>query len=150
MIFAVAPHSSNFDFLLTVGVILALGLKASFLAKTSLFRFPLNIIVTGFGGIPVDRNSPKGVVGDMTEAFKKRPQLILGIAPEGTRAKVPQWRSGFALIAYNAQVPVLPVIINYAKKTVTFKTLIEDLDESDNILTAMRAAAADGVGRQAS
>jgi len=149
MIFAVAPHSTNLDFILTISVIMALGLKASFLAKQSLFRFPLNLLVAGFGGIPVDRNAAAGVVGDMTIHFDRADKLILGIAPEGTRANVSHWRSGFAQIAQAANVPVLPAIINYDKKIVTFKALIEDVTDSEATLIAMQAAAASGAGRPA-
>ena len=146
-IIAVAPHSSNFDFFLTVGVIWGLGLKASFLAKQSLFRFPLGYVVGGFGGIPVDRNSPNGVVGQMTEYFAKQEKLILGIAPEGTRSRVRGFKSGFALIAQGANVPILPAIIDYRTKVVTFKPLIEDVSEPEQTLLTLQQAAATGSGR---
>ena len=146
-IIAVAPHTSNFDFMLTVGVIWSLGLKASFLAKRSLFRFPLGYVIRGFGGIPVDRDRKNGVVEDMATHFANNPKLILGIAPEGTRRAVTRWRSGFALIAQAANVPVLPAIINYREKVVTFKSLIEDVGDADQTLAMMQQAAASGSGR---
>ena len=146
-IIAVAPHTSNFDFMLTVGVIWSLGLKASFLAKRSLFRFPLGYVIRGFGGIAVDRDRKNGVVEDMATHFANNPKLILGIAPEGTRRAVTRWRSGFALIAQAANVPVLPAIINYREKVVTFKSLIEDVDDADQTLAMMQQAAASGSGR---
>ncbi len=148
-IIAVAPHTSNFDFLLTVGVIWSLGLKASFLAKRSLFRFPLGYVIRGFGGIPVDRDRKNGVVDDMATHFANNPKLILGIAPEGTRRAVTRWRSGFALIAQAANVPVLPAVINYREKVVTFKQLIEDVGNADQTLAMMQQAAASGSGRGA-
>jgi 1-acyl-sn-glycerol-3-phosphate acyltransferase len=146
-IIAVAPHTSNFDFMLTVGVIWSLGLKASFLAKRSLFRFPLGYVIRGFGGIPVDRDRKNGVVEDMATHFANNPKLILGIAPEGTRRAVTRWRSGFALIAQAANVPVLPAIISYREKVVTFKSLIEDVGDADHTLAMMQQAAASGSGR---
>lgn len=146
-IIAVAPHTSNFDFMLTVGVIWSLGLKSSFLAKRSLFKFPLSYIIRGFGGIPVDRNGTHGVVGDMTDYFASHPKLILGIAPEGTRREVTRWRSGFALIAQAANVPILPAIINYQHKVVTFKNLIEEVSDAEQTLLQMQQAAASGKGR---
>ncbi len=133
--------------MLTVGVIWSLGLKASFLAKRSLFKFPLGYVIRGFGGIPVDRTSTNGVVGDMTEYFASHPKLILGIAPEGTRREVSRWRSGFALIAQAANVPILPAIINYQTKIVTFKNLIEDVSDAEQTLLQMQQAAASGSGR---
>ena len=133
--------------MLTVGVIWSLGLKASFLAKRSLFRFPLGYVIRGFGGIPVDRDRKNGVVEDMATHFANNPKLILGIAPEGTRRAVTRWRSGFALIAQAANVPVLPAIINYREKVVTFKSLIEDVGDADQTLAIMQQAAASGSGR---
>ena len=148
LIIAVAPHSSNLDFLLTVGVIWSLGLKASFLAKRSLFFFPLSYLMYAFGGIPVDRNSANGVVGDMTAHFENSPKLILGITPEGTRRRVKQMKSGFALIAQAANVPILPAIINYRGKIVTFKPLIEDVSNIEVAMTAMQAASKSGSPRR--
>ena len=59
LIVAVAPHSSNLDFLLTIGVIWGFGLKANYLAKHTLFWFPLGALMRAFGGIPVDRSAPR-------------------------------------------------------------------------------------------
>jgi 1-acyl-sn-glycerol-3-phosphate acyltransferase len=146
-IIAVAPHTSNFDFLLTVGVILSLGLKTSYLAKASLFRFPLGIVIRAFGGIPVDRSNTNGLVAQMATKFATSPQLILGIAPEGTRENVRRWRSGFALIAQAADVPIQPAVVNYATKVVTFTRLVTDVSNVEATLNAVKSAAATGHGR---
>ena len=147
-IIAVAPHSSNIDFLLTMWVIMSLGLQCSFLAKASLFRLPLGWIMRFFGGIPVDRSSRHGVVEQMTERFRQSSQLVLGIAPEGTRGAVDRWRSGFAQIAQAANIPVQPAIIDYARKCVTFATLIEDVGDVQNTVLAMQSAARQGSPRR--
>jgi 1-acyl-sn-glycerol-3-phosphate acyltransferase len=143
-IIAVAPHSSNFDYILTVGVILSLGLKSSYLAKASLFWFPLGVLIRGFGGIPIDRNSSNGVVGQMAQLFRESPRLVLGIAPEGTRRKVNRWRSGFALIAQAANVPVQPAVVDYQQKVVTFTDLIDDVSNAEQTLVQVQNAAATG------
>jgi len=147
-IIAVAPHSSNIDFFLTVGVIMSLGLKCSFLAKDSLFRFPLGIVMRIFGGIPVDRSARNGVVGVMQRRFNNAEQLILGIAPEGTRKKVEVWRSGFAQIAQSANVPVQPAIVHYGRRIVYFTTLIERIDDWEATVRAMQTAALAGEPRR--
>lgn len=85
----------------------------------------------------------------MTTHFANNSKLILGIAPEGTRRAVTRWRSGFALIAQAANVPVLPAVINYRNKVVTFKRLIEDVTDADQTLAMMQQAAATGCGRSA-
>lgn len=147
LIIAVAPHTSNIDWVLSAAVIWALGLKASYLAKHSLFRFPLGIVMRFFGGIPVDRGSASGMVAQMATHFAENPQLILGITPEGTRQGEGRWRKGFALIAQAANVPVLPTIVNYDTKVVVFDTLIEDVEDADITLVKVQQAAAAGVGR---
>ncbi len=147
-IIAVAPHSSNIDFVLTMGVIMSLGLRCAFLAKASLFRFPLGVLMRLFGGIPVDRSSSHGVVEQMVERFQDSAQLVLGIAPEGTRQKVQRWRSGFAQIAQSANIPVQPAIVDYRQKRVVFSALIEDVSDADATLRALQAAAAQGAPRR--
>lgn len=144
VIVAVAPHTSNIDFLLTVTVIWGLGLRASFLAKQSLFKFPLGVIMTAFGGIPVDRKSSQGLVEQMTERFESRSQLVLGITPEGTRSDVPDWKRGFALIAAAAKVPVLPAILNYETRVVCFHPVISDVSDAEETMLAVQTAAATG------
>jgi len=147
-IIALAPHSSNIDFILTMGVIMSLGLRCSFLAKTSLFRFPLGILMRLFGGIAVDRTSSHGVVEQMVARFREAPALVLGIAPEGTRQQVDRWRSGFAQIAQGAEVPVQPAIVDYRRRRVTFCPLIEDVSNVEVTLQAMQTAAAEGAPRR--
>lgn len=148
VIVAVAPHSSNFDFVLTVLVIWGLGLRASYLAKRSLFRFPLGLLMTHFGGIPVDRNAAHGLVDQLSARFAAEPQLVLGITPEGTRRNVHHWKSGFALIAMRANVPVVPAVLDYEKKLVRFCPPITDVADADRTLALMQAAAATGAPRR--
>ena len=126
-IIAVAPHTSAIDFVLTIGVIWGLGIRASYLAKASLFRFPLGLLMRAFGGVPVDRSRSGGMVDQMVERFQTEERLILGITPEGTRAHVSRWKRGFALIAQGASVPILPAIVDRERRIVTFGALIEDV-----------------------
>lgn len=144
LLVVVAPHTSNMDFILAIAVIWGLGLRTSFLAKKPLFRFPLGMIMTGLGGIPVDRNSSQGMVEQLSGQFHARPKLVLGITPEGTRGKAGEWKRGFACIAESAQIPVLPAIINYDRKTVHFEPLITNLDNVDDIVIATQKSAAIG------
>jgi len=109
----VAPHTSNWDFPVGAAAKLALGLQATFLGKDTLFRFPLGILMRGLGGIPVDRSRPHDVVSQIVREFATRERLVLAIAPEGTRRKVERWRTGFYHIAHQAQVPIVPVALNW-------------------------------------
>jgi len=117
-IVAIAPHTSNWDFVIAVAAMLALQIKIRFLAKDTLFFWPFKLWLTAIGGIPVERNSNHGVVGQMVKLFNSHTQLVLAIAPEGTRRKTSQWRSGFLHIAYLAKVPVVPLSLDFAKKEI--------------------------------
>lgn len=141
LIVALAPHSSNMDFILSVAVFWGLGLKTSYLAKKSLFWFPLGFIMRALGGIPVDRSSPQGMVEDLVQQFRERDELVIGITPEGTRGDVRTWKSGFARIAALAEVPVLPAIVNYDERMVYFQPVITGMSSPEAILQATRAAA---------
>ena len=147
LIVAVVPHSSNIDFILSVAVFWGLELKTSYLAKRSLFRFPLGMVMRGLGGIPVDRNSPQGMVEQLAEQFQEKEQLVVGITPEGTRGKVREWKSGFARIAVRSGVPVMPAVINYRERTIYLQPPIEPADSVEDVLTATKAAALMGSPR---
>jgi 1-acyl-sn-glycerol-3-phosphate acyltransferase len=109
----VAPHSSNWDFVVGIALLLASGLKISFLAKHSLFFWPFSVFLHKVGGIPVDRRASQGIVAQMVEHFNKNDKLVLAIAPEGTRRAVKQWKVGFLHMAHGAKVPVLPISLDY-------------------------------------
>jgi len=147
LIIAVVPHTSNIDFVLTIGVIWTLGIRASYLAKASLFRFPLGFVMRGFGGIPVDRSAPQGLIDRMACAFAGSERMILGITPAGTRGNALDLKKGVALIAQAADVPILPAVINYETRVVHFAELIEDVSDPDITLATLRQAALTGHGR---
>jgi 1-acyl-sn-glycerol-3-phosphate acyltransferase len=141
MILPVAPHSSNMDFIVAIAAVLKLRLRVSYFGKHTLFKFPLGWFMRATGGIPVNRSSPQGLIGQMVEQFNKQPQLILGLAPEGTRGKVKKWKRGFAVIAQATNVPVLPVLLDYKTKTVRFKKLITDVSDVEKTMATMQAYA---------
>jgi 1-acyl-sn-glycerol-3-phosphate acyltransferase len=147
LIVALAPHSSNMDFILSVSVFWGLNLRTSFLAKQSLFWFPLGQIMRFLGGIPVDRSSPQGMVDDLARQFRNASQLVIGITPEGTRGGVSSWKSGFARIAAAAEVPVLPAIVNYDEKMIYFQPVVSGSGSAEAILSATQAAASVGSPR---
>jgi 1-acyl-sn-glycerol-3-phosphate acyltransferase len=119
----VAPHTSNWDFALSVAVVLALQLRASWLGKQSMFRRPFKQTLRWLGGIPVNRSASHGVVGECVRAFAAAPALLLALTPEGTRKGVSQWKSGFYLIASKAGVPILPVGFDYRAHVVRLMPL---------------------------
>ena len=113
-----APHTSNWDFLYFLGLTDALGVKAHFMGKKELFRWPLKRFMRDMGGVPVDR-SARGSdhVEQMIAEFARRQSFMLTVAPEGTRGAVRTWRTGFYYIALGAKVPMLCGLMDYRTKT---------------------------------
>lgn len=131
LVLAVAPHTSNWDFLLGVAVMWAIDLRISFFGKHTLFFWPFSIWMRVIGGIPVDRNAAHGLVGEAVAAFASRENLWLAIAPEGTRSKVERFKRGFLHIARGAEVPVQLVAFDYANREVRFGPLITPSEDVD-------------------
>jgi len=117
-ILAVAPHTSNWDFFLGIAVMISLNLKVTFLGKKSIFIWPVGYLLRRLGGIAIDRKHRHGVVGQMVDVFNQQDAMILGLAPEGTRSKTRQWKTGFLHIAQQAQVPIVPVGLDFKKKEI--------------------------------
>ena len=112
-----APHTSNWDFVYFLGLANTLRLDAKFMAKDSLFRWPLGRFMRDMGGIAIDRRHRRNVVQAMIEEFRKRDRFVLTIAPEGTRSAVTQWRTGFYQIALGAGVPMVVGLMDYGTRT---------------------------------
>ena len=112
-----APHTSNWDFINFIGLTEDLGLRPHFMAKDSLFRWPIGRFMRDMGGVAVVRSSSHNVVDAMVAEFARRGRFMLTIAPEGTRGKVGQWRTGFYHIALKANVPMVVGLMDYGTKT---------------------------------
>lgn len=111
-----APHTSNWDFLLFLGVIFRLKANVKYMGKAELFRSPLGWFFYWCGGIPVDRKKSTGLVEQMVEACNKSERFILTIAPEGTRHGVKEWKRGFYHIAKGAGIPLVMAKVDSKKK----------------------------------
>lgn len=111
-----APHTSNWDFILFLGVIFHLRANVKFMGKSELFHNPFGWFFYWCGGIPVDRKKSQGLVEQMVDACGKSDKFILTIAPEGTRYKVNDWKMGFYHIAKNAGIPLVMAIVDGKKR----------------------------------
>jgi 1-acyl-sn-glycerol-3-phosphate acyltransferase len=111
-----APHTSNWDFAVFLGATHELGIRANYLGKQSLFRWPIRRFMIDTGGIPVDRSRRSNYVDQVVAEFARRDELALVIAPEGTRHSDGRWRSGFYHIAVGAGVPIVPAWIDRGKR----------------------------------
>ncbi len=126
---AVYPHTSNWDFVVMILAKWAMGVPANFWGKDKLFRIPLfGAWLRWLGGVPVERTSARGVVAqavDLIAARKSRSEYFwLGLAPEGTRRKIPGWRSGFYRTALQAKIPLGLARLDYGRREVTLLDFI--------------------------
>lgn len=120
-------HTANID---SVLVVLALGDKKQYaaMAKKELFQVPiLKHLLKAFGAYPVSRgDNDINAIRYSLKALKNDEKLI--IFPEGTRVKPgmkSEPKSGSAMLALKAKVPIVPVYITPGRKafrgcTVTF------------------------------
>lgn len=120
-VICVAPHTSNWDFIIGKLFYWAENRKAGFLMKKSWFFFPMSYILDAMGGVPVDRTKRTSVTQQMIDEFKRREKFHLAITPEGTRKRNERWKLGFYHIAVGAQVPIQLAYIDYPKKEMGIK-----------------------------
>ena len=118
MVAIVAPHTSNWDFVVGILAVFAIGIRVRFLGKHTLFKGPLGAFMRWCGGMPVNREAPQGLVPQAVEAMAKAPAMLLAIAPAGTRSSTKPWKTGFYHIAVAARVPIFPVVFDGAARTI--------------------------------
>lgn len=114
----VVPHTSWHDFYIGLFARGIIGLEMHYVAKKELFRFPFGFYFRWMGGAPLDRSGNRNSVDAIAAIFRERDVFRLAIAPEGTRKKVSEWKTGFYYIAQAAGVPILPIAFDYRKKEV--------------------------------
>ncbi len=133
-VFCVAPHTSNWDFILGKLFSAAVGIKAGFLMKKSWFFFPMGFILRKMGGVPIDRSKKNSVTLQMIEHFKKAKELHLAITPEGTRSLNPNWKKGFYYIAKGANVPIELAYMDFEKKEMGITEVFYPTDDMEKDL----------------
>ena len=138
VVVAVAPHSSNWDFVVGAAMMVTLELRVSFIAKHTLFWGPLGWFMRWLGGIPIDRAHPEGFADQMIQVFGGGKSLWLAVTPEGTRRAGVPFKSGFYRIAQAAQVPILPVYFNHRRRVIGFLPLMMPVADTDEGVAQVR------------
>ena len=115
----VVPHTSWHDFYVGAFTRRILNIEINFVAKRELFKWAFGWYFTWMGGAPLDRTPGQNKVEAIAAVFKNKDEFRLALAPEGTRKKVLDWKTGFYFIALKAAVPIIPVSFDYSCKTVT-------------------------------
>lgn len=117
-IICLAPHTSNWDFILGQLYSGAEGIKSNFLMKREWFFWPLGPIFKRLGGVPVWRSKHTSMTDNLAETARKAKTFHLCITPEGTRSLNPDWKKGFYYIAHKAGIPILLYGLDYNKKLI--------------------------------
>ncbi len=121
-VMVVAPHTSNWDFMIGHWARSTMRLNAWYIAKKELFIWPLGYLFKALGGFPVDRKKKTNLVDQIVEIFNTQSEFNITITPEGTRSYNPHWKTGFYQIALKANIPIQMVALDYSKKNVVIAT----------------------------
>ena len=142
-----APHTSNWDFPLGIITAKALKLKVHWMGKHTLFRWPYGWFFRAIGGTPVQRDAGQNYIRQMTELFEQSEQLVLALAPEGTRSRIDHWKTGFHYIARAVNVPISMAYMDYENKRVGIGELLYPGEDIEADFTRIRQFYADKRGR---
>ena len=134
----VAPHTSNWDFVIGMTACHILGRKKHFLMKSDWFVGPLRPLFISMGGIAVDRSAPNGLTETLIERFSEQDDLTLIITPEGTRSANAEWKTGFYRIAQTAKVPLLLASLDYGKREIIVSEPFDMTNNIDNDIDAIK------------
>jgi 1-acyl-sn-glycerol-3-phosphate acyltransferase len=128
-IIALAPHTSNWDFVIGNLYSRAMDIPCQFLMKKEWFIWPLGYIMKSLGGIPIDRSKRTRVTEQIAQTAREQEVFHLCITPEGTRKRNPEWKKGFYYIALMADIPILLYGLDYRRRLIECtKTIVPSGD----------------------
>ncbi len=122
-VICVAPHTSNWDFIVGKLGYTSLGLTAHFMIKKEWFIFPFNLFFNKIGGIPVERSRKTNLIDQLVEIYNTRDVFNVAITPEATRSRNENWKMGFYYIAKRANVPIQLAYMDFEKKVLCLAEL---------------------------
>lgn len=110
------PHTSWHDFYIGILLRSVINIKINFVGKKELFVFPIGFFFKAMGGAPINRQAKENKVDAIAKLFEEKEEFRMTLAPEGTRKKVTEWKTGFYYIAKKARVPIIMVTFDFGKK----------------------------------
>lgn len=142
-----APHTSNWDMPNMVAFAWIYGVRLRFMMKHTMFVGPAGWLFRRLGGIAIERHRRDGVVKQAADLFTDQDELVLVIAPEGTRGRTETWKSGFYHIARRAEVPVWLSYLDYGRREGGFGPAFDLTGDVGADMDAIRDFYADKTGR---
>jgi 1-acyl-sn-glycerol-3-phosphate acyltransferase len=143
-----APHTSNWDFPVTLALAFYFDVPMRIMGKDSLFKPPFGWFFRAVGGVPVVRSEKRNMVQQMIDLFAEREDLALVVPTEGTRGRVEHWKSGFYHIAKGADVPIVLGFIDFGTRKGGFGPAIRPSGDVHADMNRMRAFYADMKGKR--
>jgi len=134
-----APHTSNWDGLHMLAGAAHYRIKLRWMGKASLARGPLGGLMMRAGLVPVERAEALDQVAQAARAIRAADDMILAVAPEGTRAFAEAWKTGFYHIAAEAGVPLIMAILDYGKRTITLTPPLDLTGDKDADIQAVKS-----------
>lgn len=132
-----APHTSYWDAVIGKIMLCSLGIPHTPLSKKELFVFPMSIAMRLLGSIPVGGVKGHNAIYDAVDILGKSDKMHLVVCPEGMRSPTNRWNPGFYYMAYRANVPIVVIYMDYAKKVAGVKGVITDLDNLNTVYKQM-------------
>jgi len=142
-----APHTSNWDFVYGMAMVLSLKIKIYWLGKHSIFKKGVTRLLKSLGGIPVNRNNSKNIINDVLDIANREGGILIGLSPEGTRKKAEKWKSGFLRIAQSMECPILLVAIDYPSKEISFRELFYPTGDNQRDIEYLKKYYKDFMGK---
>ena len=102
-----------------------------YVGKASLFKWPFGGFFKWLGGYPVDRSKRGNFVDAVVDIFNSKESFRMAIAPEGTRKKVKELKTGFYYIAQKAKIPILLCQFDYANKKVVISEPFHPTEDTE-------------------
>jgi 1-acyl-sn-glycerol-3-phosphate acyltransferase len=135
----IVPHTSNWDFIIGKLANWCSGQRPKILVKKEAFKFLIGPIIRMWGGVPIDRKNTVNIVDQVVKYFDENEKFVLGITPEGTRKRNPDWKTGFYRIALKANVPIYFGYIDFGTKKAGMHDFLMPTGDMENEINQIKA-----------
>lgn len=141
-----APHTSNWDWVLTMLLAWDSRVQIRLLVKESFFKGPMAPFMRWTGAVALDRSDPGATIRKLLADAETDETFLLGIAAEGTRSKGEYWKSGFYRISQKTGIPITLAFLDKPSRTVGWGPTFAPTGDVQADMDRIRAFFADKSG----
>lgn len=113
-----APHTSNWDWVLSLLLAWSQGRQPRIMVKKEFFAGPFAPIMRASGSVSIDRTNPAEDIRNLVATIEASDDFLLAIAAEGTRSRTEYWKSGFFRLSQQTGLPITLGFMDGPTKTV--------------------------------